>query len=246
MAKRAYLLCIAILALVILSIFIFLTCNVAEEKGYLLSELSSAEKIMWIGPHPDDEVYVAGLLALASLEMGKNCVIVSFTCIESRKAYNLNSSEILHARYVYLENYEGKTWREKLIKLLSIEHPDIVITFEPTNGFRSSEGHAKVAQLVTDVLREKFNEIKLYYVINRDPVLAKLLGGNMDPLPYTDVLDLDTYSEKLGCTYWNIKLKVVQVYSDVMSAYRYIAENKNNIQEKIMHKEFYRKVSLTS
>jgi len=42
-----------------------------------VSNLKQTKTIMWVGAHPDDEVYVAGLLAYASRAEKKKCVIVS-------------------------------------------------------------------------------------------------------------------------------------------------------------------------
>ncbi len=46
-----------------------------------------------------------------------------------------------------------------------------------------------------------------YYIINRDTFFTeRFLGGNLDPLPVTDAIYLDS-------TLWSYRMKIFEIYS---------------------------------
>lgn len=74
------------------------------------------------------------------------------------------------------------------------------MTFDPSNGFRGLKAHIVAAEITEKLIKKEFKNIKLYYVVNKDPVLAQLLKGPLDPTPATDELDLDVSYPELGST----------------------------------------------
>ncbi len=107
----------------------------------LMSNLEQTKTIMWIGAHPDDEVYIAGLLAYASKVEKKKCAIVSFMYMPEKCSLNKESVLYLGCEYVYLEKISGKTWEDKLRAVLLEYRLEIVVTFDPANGFRGLKAH---------------------------------------------------------------------------------------------------------
>ena len=132
---------------------------------------------------------------------------------------------------------------ETLDDLTQNKHVNIFITFETTHGGTGKEDHASTGQSVTDYAKE--HNIKFYYWINRDPAL---LGKDkeMDPLPFTDTLDLDELSVKDPfegeVSLWKIKEEVLEIYaSSVPKAYD-LAQNPAWL-EMVQHEELYRQVN---
>lgn len=234
---------IAILIIALVSSFWVLSGRFSgsqtDNEGNLMSNLEQIKTIMWIGAHPDDEVYVAGLLAYASKVEKKKCVIVSFIYTPEKRSLNEESASYLGCEYVYLEKISGKTWEDKLRAVLLEYRPEIVITFDPANGFRGLKAHIIAAETTEKLIKKEFKNTKLYYVLNKDPILAQLLNGPQDPTTPTDELNLDISYPELGSTLWQAKLHVIAIYKYAVPACRKIADNVDNLQEKIIHKEFY-------
>ena len=167
-----------------------------------MSNIKQTKTIMWIGAHPDDEVYVAGLLAYASKVEKKKCVIVSFMYMPEKRSLNEESASYLGCEYVYLEKISGKTWEDKLRAVLLKYRPGIVVTFDPANGFRGLKAHIIAAEITEKLIKKEFKNIRLYYVLSKDPVLAQLLNDPQDPTTPTDELNLDVSYPELGSTLW--------------------------------------------
>ncbi|GEM_PF-2371232 len=198
-------------------------------------ELERVRKVMWIGPHADDEVYVAGLLHYASLK-GKDCIIVAYRAGGERRKLNLMSAELLGCNYTYLSSYPGRSVKEKIRSLLTSESPDLILTFHPETGFRMSEAHAKVGELVTGVISSGNYSIKLFYILNKDPTLEKLLGG-ADRSKQTHYLDLNLIvgNESL----FEVKIADICVYSKAIPAAKAICEDAGGMQDRMLRYEFY-------
>jgi len=200
-------------------------------------ELEGVEKILWIGPHADDEVYVAGLLYCAHLE-GKDCVIVAFQADEAREAVNKMSADLLGCRYVYASQYPRASPREKVRAIPLGESPDLVVTFHPETGFRMSKTHAAVGKLVTEIISAENLDIGLFYVLNNDPTLEELLGGADGARP-THYLDLNFLVSAKGGNLWEVWLADICLYSDLVPAAGAVCEDVNGVRTRMLRYEFY-------
>ncbi|MDK2464203.1 MAG: hypothetical protein QI223_05470, partial [Candidatus Korarchaeota archaeon] len=154
----------------------------------MAAELGASGKILWIGPHADDEMYAAGLLYYAHAR-GWECVIAAYAADEFRREVNRRSADLLGCRYVYASEYPGSTPEEKIRALVLSESPDLIVTFHPVTGFRRSEAHAAVGRIVTELVEDGAVRARLFYAINRDPALEEFLGGADEDEP-THALDL--------------------------------------------------------
>ena len=221
----------------------------APVEGDIFKDLETATAVAWIGPHCDDEIAVAGLLALSSLHYHKSTYVVSF----NEKASGLTPGATLEDRYtdnadflsflelteyvrLGLDTYKGDN-KQRLFELLDAfiarTGVDMIITFENTNGGNGHPDHKRGSHWLTEYTKSR--GIILYYIINRDPV-----WGKMDPLPVTDELDLDTqYSNG---SLWEIKVTVFEIYSSSVPAALNLVTSPETL-EKMIHTEFYRKVN---
>jgi len=199
------------------------------------TELEGVRKILWIGPHADDEVYVAGLLRFARLE-GKDCTIVAYKADNRRKKLNQMSAELLGCKYIYMSQYPGKNVEEEIRSILAAESPDLVLTFHPETGFRMNKAHAKVGRLVTEVISTGNYNIKLFYVLNKDPTLEELLGG-ADRAKPTHYLDLQLPAG--NGSLFEVKIADICIYSDAIPAAKAICKNVDGMRTKMLKYELY-------
>ncbi len=224
----------------------------------LLEKLRRSHTVMWIGAHPDDELYTAGTFGYFTRDLHGHLVIVSLYYNPDYMEDNKKSAQFLgNAEYIWIQKelYErGKkvnvrchSWDQiddvveeledsgvkDLVEELILKYrPDVVFTFEPTNGFRHSCQHASIARVVDDAVKELrskgYTFFDYYYVLNRDP---NLFGEkNMDPPPVTDVVELNE-------DMWGYKLSVFKIYSD-----HYPVLGNEMFTSKLQHKEWFREV----
>jgi LmbE family N-acetylglucosaminyl deacetylase len=186
----------------------------------LKEQLKKSKRVMWVGAHPDDEMFLAGTLSYYTKDVGGEALIVAVYEREEMRECNDKVVDLLgRARYFFLSQLHGpvedvsrktpeealrtfEKLRSTLSELVEREKPDVLITFEPTNGFRGSKAHAAIGKVASEVAKEK--GLPLYYLINRDPAFFGV--KRMDPLPITDVVEL---SERA----WNDKMKIFRIYS---------------------------------
>lgn len=240
--------------IVLVLVFVVTGCTTQDEttppvEGDLFKDLESATAVAWIGPHCDDEIAVAGLLAASSGYYHKRTYVVSFNegasgltpgaTLEDRYTDNADFIHFLGlTEYVRLglDTYKGDD-KQKLFELLDAfiveTGVDMIITFENTNGGNGHPDHKRGSRWLTEYCT--LRGITLYYIINRDPV-----WGKMDPLPYTDELDLDTTTPKGSL--WEIKVTVFKIYSSSVPAALHLVTSPETL-EKMIHTEFYRKVN---
>ncbi|MCK4820035.1 hypothetical protein KA005_29995, partial [bacterium] len=78
--KTTYL---AILAIIFMLLILFIVGRNSnnkpdiQENGELVEDIENANTIAWIAPHPDDELWVSGLLAFVSLGYEKETYVIS-------------------------------------------------------------------------------------------------------------------------------------------------------------------------
>ena len=204
----------------------------------MTAELSDVGKILWIGPHADDEVYVAGLLYYSHTR-GWECVIAAYNASEARRDVNRRSAEFLGCRYVYASEYPGESPAEKIRSLLLAESPDVVVTFHPETGFRGNEAHKAVGRIVTELVEGRELDARLFYVLNRDPALEDLLGGadSASPTHYLN-LKLQASADR---SLFEVKLADICLYSELVPAAKAICKDVNGVATRMLGLEFYLK-----
>lgn len=224
------------------------TCEPVE-YGTLLQSLEQAKNIMWIGPHPDDELYLGGTLGYATRDLGRKLTIISFGRSPQMIEANRRSAEFLNnAEYLYLdangkcdmgtineavEKMVSTGVKDKIVRLIRKKHPDIIFTFETSNGYRTNCAHIVSALVAETALAESGVESQTFFILNRDPLMVKILGGEMDPLPVTDVIDLN---QRL----WEYRMAVFRAYSPFYPAIRKVLTTPA-LEESLLHQEFFRK-----
>lgn len=225
-----------------------------SDKG-LINDIKNAKGIAWVGPHCDDDMSVAGALALASLEYKKNTYVVSlksapgvdWVAPEVRFQDNEDFKNFLHLQEYFRWHIEKIPDPEKKQALfdfldshLQQRNIELLLTFEPTNGYYGHGDHKMVGKWLTEYVKGK--NIKLYYVLNLDPAVKDIWpGSHNDPEPYSDIIKLEEYQANsyLGkATLWDTKVEVLKIYeSSVQAASRFL-ENLSKFQRY----EYYRKV----
>lgn len=242
--------------IVLVLILVIAGCTTSRERstlpgeGNLFKDIEHATAVAWIGPHCDDEIAVVGLLALSRLYYHKDTYAVSFNegasgftpgaTLEDRHKDNADVKTFLRLTdYVWLglDNYKGnqkQTLFELLDEFIAGTGVDVIITFENTHGGNGHPDHIRGSQWLTEYCKTR--KITLYYAINRDLVW----GGKMDPLPYTDEIDL-TFIIPEG-SLWDVKVTVLEIYSSSVPAALNLVNSPETL-EKMIRAEFYRKVT---
>jgi len=242
--------------------------SVNPTSTILMEDLKNANAVMWIGPHADDELYTGGTLGYATRDLGKKLTIISFNNNPAFYPLNNQSAEFIgNADYIYLleenEFISAMTacedcplnaiqdcaealikagLKDKLIQVIKNRRPDLIFTFEPTNGYRGSCQHAASAVVAEKAIEEAGINIKHYYILNRDPVFSSYLGENtpLDPEPVSDVIELD---EKM----WGYRMKIFSIYGQIPQYSELLTiANSPEVQSQLLHKEFFKKVTENS
>lgn len=248
------------IALAVVGILLIAGCGTPSEtpKTYepqpesLLEDIEQAAAIAWVGPHRDDEIVVTGFLALCSYVYKKRTYVVPFTkgatsfppgaTIEDRYKDNTDFKIFLQlSGYIPLGLNEYTDKKQKLFELLdefiAKTGVSLIVTFENTHGGNGHPDHITGSQWLTEYCQSR--GITLYYFINRDP----LFGGEVDPLPYTDEIDLgmvvDTGTGMRSL--WDIKVKALEIYSSSVPTAARIVNTPEKL-DAMIHKEYYRKV----
>lgn len=242
-----------ITAIIVAVIFIggCLEENSQNSTTSILNNLKNSKTIMWIAAHPDDELYMGGTLGYATRDLGCELTIVSFNTNPKFFEANQQSAEFLDdADYIRLDalikcdnmseidnkvdEMIEKGIKDKIVQTILEKRPDIIFTFESTNGYRTSCAHCVSSIIARKAIEESGINCNHYYVLNRDPVITKMLGGCMDPLPVTDTIELN---EKL----WSYRMEIFEIYSPFYSKLKKIISNED-LQDQLSHQELFRKV----
>jgi len=206
---------------------------------------------MWIGAHPDDELYLGGTLGYATKDKGIKLTIISFAENPDFLEANRSSAEFLNnAEYLYLTGQGldcdinevdeavseavSKGAKDEIIGLIREKKPDVIFTFESSNGYRTICPHIVSAVVAQMAIEESGVESETFSILNRDHLLTSILGGEMDPLPVTDVIDLDEHL-------WEYRMAIFGFYSPFYPTLVEILETPS-LQDELLHQEFFRKV----
>jgi hypothetical protein len=229
------------------------------EKDFITPQLRqdilNSHKIMWIGPHADDEMYIGGILSYLIKDLHYEGIVVAFNKRKDLLLGNKKSSEFLGVDYIRIADklYPDKeivTWQgrsipllvkywhkdgtfDELVKILKDKEPDLIFTFDPDNLDNThSLHHPASAILVNQALMKAGLQCRHYYVL--EPLLIKKKEvESKEELQATDVIELD---DKL----WENKLKILSFYADSYNGIKEFIENKSK-QDEVVHKEFFKK-----
>jgi len=247
---RKYYAGIIILALVLSSSIAW----AAEDKNELLKDIMGKKSIMWIGPHPDDEIAVAGTLALACADNGNKGYIVCLGSLQNiMRGVNIGlrkdaidyfskkyfiEYKFLDAKFTVMTPKVLKALRSKLITFIEQNKPAVIITFSPA-GYYGNRNHIATSRLVTEVVSDLSYKPKLYYVINMDQEMVRPVY-EYEEYPPSDIVNLDVYSVQIGKTLWDAKLDIWQKYSSSVPIIKGFLSDKKRIKRSD-HKEYFRK-----
>jgi LmbE family N-acetylglucosaminyl deacetylase len=143
------------------------------------------KRILWIGAHPDDEIFLSPILGRECSERGAQCTLLVMTQGENggspavRAAEMQSAADLLHASLTLWTFADAMsdvdaTWsaaaggHDALVARVAAEiaavSPTVVYTFDPRHGTTCHPAHRAVAALVIEALgRTNFN-VPLYLV----------------------------------------------------------------------------------
>ncbi len=213
--------------------YLVLIKNHDHELDELEKDINNGMSIMMIEPHPDDEVYTPGIFMIAG-NKGNKCWVVALISVDHipEQAREARRQAISWFEEKYLEEYinlgmargiagkwHGWEWDFETIKakykeVIEEKQPDILLTFSPYGSCDLPE-HYEISNIITNIWDELTYEPKpkIYWFINTDQGPRVEECNEDEHYPPTDVLNLDTYSDKLGMTYWEAKIEIWQKYA---------------------------------
>jgi len=227
-----------------------------RDSGELQKDIDSGKTVMFIFPHPDDEAWVAGTLALVAADKGTFCYVCCLGSVANVRSENIDVPSRLQAirwltktylrDYIFLENnFTSITpkmltaMKPSLIEAIEDKKPDIIITFSPA-GYDGNINHRMASKLVGEAYYSLSYKPKLYYVINIDQEL-QMKAREYRKYPPTDIIDLDAFSEKMAKTIWDAKLEIWRRYSDSSPVLMGITARTKRLENND-HKEYFMKV----
>jgi LmbE family N-acetylglucosaminyl deacetylase len=227
-----------------------------RDSGELQKDIDSGKTVMFIFPHPDDEAWVAGTLAMVAADKGTFCYVCCLGSVANVRSENIDVPSRLQAirwltkaylrDYIFLENnFTSITpkmltaMKPRLIEAIEDKKPDIIITFSPA-GYDGNINHRMASKLVGEAYYSLSYKPKLYYVINIDQEL-QMKAREYRKYPPTDIIDLDVFSEKMDKTIWDAKLEIWRRYSDSSPALMGITARTKRLENND-HKEYFMKV----
>lgn len=231
----------------------------------LLSDIQNAKRIAWVCPHCDDEMFIVGLISLATYRYKKEVYVISGSLIQgklrqARQKDNSESKTLLRLKdYI---RYDPSEYKKQSLKvkpfikfvrdILVEKDIDMVITLDPVQGYNSQPQHIETSKMVTKLMKHLKAEfpdkkLKLYYLINSNPdIIGRARNLSHDIEPYSDIINMDT--EKIilpdgkEVSLWAMREKILDIYSDSIPAL--MAGNADLLNKNLRHFELYQKAAL--
>lgn len=220
-----------------------------QDNGELQQDIEDGKSVMWIGPHPDDEVSAAGTLALACGHEGNKCWVFAFLTTEQIReglepALREEANDWLEENYLEEYIYYPGEARDKppeeikatVKSVIEEKRPDIILTFSPY-GYYNHPDHQAVSNLLTNIRSELSYRPEIYHIINMDNALSQK-HQEYTKYPPTDEINLDFYSETLGKTVFEAKIEIAEAYAPSVPLIKASLENPEFYKDK---KEYFRK-----
>lgn len=223
-------------------------------KGKLEKDIRDGKSVMFICPHPEDEVFIAGTIAFVAGEKETFFYICCLGSMENLRRENIDVPSRLKAirwltkrylrDYIFLENnFTAITpkvinaIKPKLIEAIENNNPAIIITFSHF-GYDGDQNRRLTSKIVTDILPSLGYRPELYFLINTDQELNYKFK-EYRKFPSTDSIDLNSHSKKLGKTLWEAKLEIWDKYSDSVPSIMGVIARKKRLESND-HKEYFR------
>jgi LmbE family N-acetylglucosaminyl deacetylase len=243
------------LILLTVSAFAKTAPSVFKDSGELKQDIDEGKTIMFIFPHPDDEVFVSGTIALVGGDKGTFCYVCCLGSLDNVRRENIDIPSRLKAirwldktylkDYLFLDNNfkviapkMANEMKKQVVYIIEQKKPDIIVTFSPS-GYDGNKNHSITSKIVTDIYPLLSYRPKLYFVINLDQELSFKVR-EYRKYPPTDIIDLNAHSEKLGKKLWDAKLGIWEKYSDSTAIIMGVMARKQRLDNND-HKEYFRK-----
>jgi|GEM_PF-2244543 len=242
------------------------TVKSLENASGLQKDIDDGKSIMGFWPHPDDEVYSPGIIAMAG-DKGNPIWIVHLISVDEAPEQAqearlqaitwMTDKYLKNGGYINLEMQRGEefprqtrcmvrwewsygTIKEKFRLLIEEKRPDILYTFTP-NGFCDMCEHGLMADILIDLQDELSYKPQLLFFVNMDQGPRRETNCSEYKIyPPNEVLDLNVYSETLGMTYWDAKVEFWQKYAPSVPPLNYALETYLDINDR---KEYFMKVA---
>lgn len=166
------------------------------------SRIDSAQRILIITAHPDDEILIAPLLANRCIRGAASCAILVMTASGMRAQEMARSAALLNLRltqWSFADVFDAAgTWAEEagdratLVQdighIIAIENPDLILTFDPRHGTTCHPAHREVGRLVLETGAKNVMQIQTaarfagngFVLSNASPAQASVYVANAD------------------------------------------------------------------
>ncbi len=150
---------------VFLLLSLFLATQTPARTRSVASRVDSAQRILIITAHPDDEILLAPLLANRCIRGGASCAILVMTASELRAPEMARSAALLNLRLTQWSFSDvmidvGNTWAaeagdramlvQRIADVIATENPDLILTFNPRHGTTCHPAHREIGRLVLE------------------------------------------------------------------------------------------------
>jgi LmbE family N-acetylglucosaminyl deacetylase len=224
-----------------------------KNKGDLQKDIEESKTAMFVCPHPDDEVFIAGTIAFSEKDKDNIFYVLCVGSLDNVRKESIDVPSRIKAirwldktylkDYIFLDNIftkiEPKMAQEikkQVAYMIEERKPDIIITFSPA-GYDGNHNRKMISKIVTDACLLLSYRPKVYYVINMDQEL-QFKAREYRKHPPTDIIDLNVDSKRLGKSVWEAKLEIWSHYSDSVPAIMGIMAHTERL-EKNDRKEYF-------
>jgi LmbE family N-acetylglucosaminyl deacetylase len=183
-----------LLAILVIATIIFWLIGffISYDHKVPTKSIKAYKKVLFIFPHPDDEVLTVGgftqmlaaqgststYLILTKGERGTegaklNISLKKIRTEEAKKvAQILNISKLIHKDFGDGQLKNKKKELEKIIQqTIENEQPDLIVTYDLA-GLYGHDDHIAVAEITTDLVKKKFKQTALWYTTHPKRILA--------------------------------------------------------------------------
>jgi LmbE family N-acetylglucosaminyl deacetylase len=221
------------------------------EKGSLAADIGASDSVMWIAAHPDDELYLAGILAYMTKTRAFSGTIVAFGINQKLIEGNADSAFFLgNSDYIriaerldlppincekydcFVQNWLSNGTKDELVAIIQEKSPDIIFSFEPLDGYLSKPPHAASSYITQLAIEESGINCHYYHYVTTLEETDQKIVNKLKP---TDVFNL---GQK---TLWNDKLKIIEIYSPFYPSLQRMIDDQK-YQQRLIHKEFFNKI----
>ena len=161
----------------ILTLLVWASLSSGRARVVRVPPVATAERILFIGAHPDDEIMASPLLGKVCVEAGKQCAILVLTGGEGGGDASVRSAEM--SRSALFLNASLRQWTlpdvmsnvreawgpsvvDDIRAVLREEDPSVVITLDPHHGSTCHPAHRALGTIVNEAVAG--TGARLYFV----------------------------------------------------------------------------------